>query len=151
MTDSPDIHNGHCLCGAVQFAFEGKPNWIVWCHCDSCRRNTSSPATVFIGVPLARFRLTGADPQTYVSSPGTRRHFCGNCGSPVSFEADRYPDEIHLYATSMEHPNAYSPRGHVHSAEQLDWFEVLDDLPRFAHSGEGAQPVRSGPRDKSKA
>ena len=42
MTES---HKGRCLCGAVEFEFEGKPNWVAYCHCESCRRNTSSPTT----------------------------------------------------------------------------------------------------------
>ncbi len=150
LSDHSKTHNGRCLCGAVRFSFEGKPNWITWCHCDSCRRNTSSPGTIFIGVPLARFRFTGAEPQTYASTPGTIRRFCGTCGSPVSFEAERYPDEIHIYAAAMEDPDAYPPECHVHTAEQLAWFETLDDLPRYAHSAEGSKPVRSGPRTNDK-
>ena len=150
MNEISETHNGRCLCGAVRFTFEGKPNWIAWCHCDSCRRNTSSPGTVFIGVPLASFRFTGAEPKNYVSSPGTNRRFCGNCGSPVSFDSEDYADEIHLYAAAMDDPNAYAPRGHVHTAEQLDWFETLDDLPRFARSGDGGKPVQTGPRARDK-
>jgi hypothetical protein len=39
-----------------------------------------------------------------------------------------------------------SPSCHVFVNEQLPWFEVLDDLPRFATTGrDGASPIRIGP------
>ena len=145
--DETATHQGRCLCGAVRFSFDGKPNWTGWCHCDSCRRNTSSPATAFIGVPSDRFRHTGDAPRVYESSPGVRRSFCGKCGSPVSYEADQFPDEVHLYAAAMENPGEWAPRGHVFADEQLVWCEILDDLPRFRGSGGGNTPDWHGPKE----
>ncbi len=147
-TEETVTHSGRCLCGAVRFSFDGKPNWTAWCHCDTCRRNTSSPATAFIGVPSDRFRHTGETPQVFESNPGVRRAFCGICGSPVSYEADRFPGEIHLYAAAMDKPGDWAPRGHVFAGEQLEWCEILDDLPRFRGSGDGHAPDWRGPRKR---
>ena len=61
---------GRCLCGAIQFEFEGPANWVAHCHCESCRRNTSSPMTTFIGVPRDRYRLLQGETAIYQSSPG---------------------------------------------------------------------------------
>jgi hypothetical protein len=129
---------GHCLCGEVTFEYKDPVNWQAYCHCESCRRNTSSPVAAFLGVPRAAFRWTGTSPRTYESSPGVRRLFCDRCGSPMAFDADRYPQEIHLYAASLDNPEDYRPEGHVHCAERLSWFEVADELPRFARSGSGS-------------
>jgi len=126
---------GRCLCGAVTYEFEGPEKWRAYCHCESCRRNTSSPVTAFFGVPSSAFRFTGTAPKVFNSSPGVRRLFCGRCGSPMAFESERWPGEIHLYAASLEDPEAYRPQGHVHVAERLSWFDVRDDLPRHMHSG----------------
>jgi hypothetical protein len=128
---------GHCLCGDVAFEFEGTPNWVAHCHCESCRRNTSSPVTTFLGVPRAAFRWTGDQPASYESSPGVRRLFCGRCGSPMAFDADKYPDEMHFYVASLEDPEAFPPEVHVHFAEHLSWFDTADALKRFPHSGNG--------------
>jgi len=127
--------SGRCLCGDVTYEFSGPENWRAYCHCDSCRRNTSSPVTAFFGVPRQAFRFTGKQPAVYQSSPGVRRLFCGRCGSPMAFDADRYSDEIHLYAASLEDPARYQPQCHVHCAERLPWFDVKDDLPRYQGSG----------------
>jgi hypothetical protein len=126
---------GRCLCGAVSWTYEGPENWRGHCHCASCRRNTASPFTTFMGVPYAAFRFTGAEPATYVSSPGVRRRFCPACGTPVAYEAERYPLEIHLYAASLDDPTDFAPQFHVHDAERLPWITLADDLPRFPHAG----------------
>lgn len=124
---------GRCLCGDVTFEFEGDVNWAGHCHCESCRRNTSSPMTSFLGVPNGNWRYTGTEPKIYHSSPGVRRHFCGNCGSPMAFEADKFSHEIHFYAASLEDPEDYNPQFHVFCREQLSWFDVNDELSR--HQG----------------
>jgi hypothetical protein len=126
---------GRCLCGDVTFEFGGDPNWQAYCHCESCRRNTSSPVTAFLGVNRSAFRFTGKAPAVYRSSPGVRRLFCAGCGTPIAYETERRPDEIDLYAASLEDPEAYRPQGHAYTSEQLSWFDVKDDLPRQPGGG----------------
>jgi hypothetical protein len=139
--------SGRCLCGSIAFQYDSAPNWTLHCHCESCRRATSSPITTWISVPRSAFALTTGTPRYFASSPGVRRGFCENCGSPLTYESERIKDEVHIYAAALLDPAHVSPGGHVHVDEQLSWFEVLDDLPRFATSSRGgASPVRIGPR-----
>ncbi|WP_282607284.1 GFA family protein [Pelagibius sp. Alg239-R121] len=126
---------GHCLCGQVSFEYDGPENWRGHCHCESCRRNTSSAFSTFMGVPCKTSRFTGAVPAVYESSPGVRRLFCANCGTPMAYESDRYPDEIHFYAASLENPGDFEPDFHVHFAERLPWADINDGLPRHDHGG----------------
>ena len=51
MNEVGDGKRRRCLCGAVSFEFSGAENWRAHCHCESCRRNTSSPFTTWFGVP----------------------------------------------------------------------------------------------------
>lgn len=126
---------GHCLCGDVTYEFEGDANWRGYCHCESCRRSTSSPVTAFFGVNRSVFRFTGSPPAVYPSSPGVRRLFCRRCGSPMAYETDRRPDEIDLHAATLDDPETYRPEAHVHVAERLSWFDLHDTLPRHPHGG----------------
>ena len=126
---------GGCLCGAVRWRYQGPVNWTAHCHCESCRRNCAAPMTTFVGVPREAFAWTGASVATYVSSPGVRRCFCGNCGSPVAFDADHYADEIHLYAAGHDDPSALRPQVHVFWSEALPWLHMEDGLRRFEGSG----------------
>lgn len=141
---------GRCLCGQTRFEYSGDPNWVLHCHCESCRRATSSPMTTWISVPNENFALTAGTPSTYSSSPGVTRMFCSNCGSPLSFETEKMPGEIHLYAASLDDPTAVIPTCHVFEEERIDWFEVHDQLPRYATTRMGGKvaPSHIGPRDR---
>ena len=129
---------GRCLCGAVRFTAEGEPLWVVHCHCHSCRRNTGSALATFVGFPRARVRYTQGTPATYASSPGVTRSFCAACGTPLSYESERAPGEIHLYVSTLDRPEDFPPQKHVFFAERIPWFDTADDLPR--HPG----PSRGG-------
>lgn len=138
---------GHCFCRAIKFSYEGEPNWTLHCHCESCRRAASSPVVTWISVPRANFQFTEGKPRYYQSSSHAKRAFCGDCGSPLTYENDGLADEVHLYAASLEDPNEVVVSRHVFTQEQLDWFEIQDDLPRYATTGQGgAKPIRHGPK-----
>jgi len=142
---------GHCLCGAIVFEYDAEPNWTLYCHCESCRRATSSPITTWISVPRGAFRFKQGEPRYFSSSPGVRRGFCATCGSPLTWEGGRIPDEIHLYAAALADPSRVKPQRHVYVDAQLPWLETIDDLPRFARTGRGgAQPIRHGPKRAAK-
>jgi hypothetical protein len=138
---------GHCLCHAIEYEFEGGPLWVAHCHCDSCRRHTSSAIATYVGVKSDQFRYVKGQPRAYESSPNVWRYHCARCGSPVAYTADRFPGEIHLHIGTLADPARFVPGGHVHVGEQLPWFEVADELPRYERmDGKGIEPLRHGPR-----
>jgi hypothetical protein len=137
---------GHCLCRAIAFACEAAPRWTLNCHCESCRRATSSPMATWICLPKSAFRFTQGAPGHYASSPGVRRGFCAACGSPLTYENERMPDEVHVLAGALDDPNEARPTAHVFSEEQLAWFETADQLPRYAKTRRQGAALRHGPR-----
>jgi len=128
---------GRCLCGAVRYEYDGPENWVGHCHCESCRRNCSAPFTTFVGVPRSAVRMTGVAPAIYRSSPGVRRLFCGACGSPVAFDADKYPDEIHFYLAALEDSRGLEPTFHVFAGEMVPWVHLGDALPKHVAGTSG--------------
>lgn len=114
---------GHCLCGETTFEYDGPENWTGICHCESCRRQTASPATAFMGVPNGKWRWTGQQPETYSSSEGRVRSFCGNCGAPVAYQSDEYPNEIHFYAALLDDAESFRAEKQFHVGERLQWFD----------------------------
>ena len=128
---------GRCLCGAVRFEYEGPENWVGHCHCQSCRRNTASAFTTFMGVPDGAYRFTGATPAVCESSPGVRRLFCDRCGTPIAYGADRFPGELHFYLAALEDASGIEPKFHIFVEEKVPWVMLGDDLPKYARGTSG--------------
>lgn len=120
---------GHCLCGQVRFSFAEPPLWCGYCHCESCRRNTGAVVATFVGVDSEHFECSGPV-ANYHSSPGVRRDFCSVCGTPLTYRADRFPGEVHVYISTVDEPHRFKPTFHVFHAEKIPWFETDDQLPR---------------------
>ncbi len=137
--------NGRCLCGNLQFAVRGKRLWVAHCHCDSCRHNTGSAVATFVGYNKEQLTYTRGERKFYESSPGVRRGFCADCGTPMTYEADRCPEEVHLYVSTLDEPGAYRPQLHVFFAERIPWMDLNDDLPRYQGLTPGAAPASWGP------
>ena len=146
MSDTDAIRHGRCLCGDVTFEVTGRPLWIAHCHCESCRRATSSPFTTYVGVRSEAVRFGGGPVKTYASSPEVERGFCPRCGSPISYRSAKWPGEVHLFAATFEDAAALEPRAHVNVADSLPWADLHDQLPRFDRFGAGVPPSRIGPK-----
>ena len=127
--------SGRCLCGAVRYRFEGEPKWQGHCHCESCRRATSSPLTSFFCVADDGLTWEG-EVARYASSPGVERLFCGRCGSPMGYRNAKRPDETDLFAATLDDASAYAPAFHVFWAEHVPWLHVEDGLTK--HEGGGS-------------
>lgn len=134
MTDRLVGATGRCLCGAIRFEIRGPARWIGHCWCESCRRATSAAVATFVGVDRAAVVWSGAAPKSFASSPGVDRRFCGACGSQLAYLSDRWPDEIHLYAASLDDPERAQPTFHVHCADAVGWFRAEDGLPHHPRS-----------------
>jgi hypothetical protein len=137
---------GHCLCRAIAFAYEGAPRWTLNCHCESCRRATSSAMATWITVPRGAFRFTRGEPRYYASSSGVRRGFCASCGSPLTYENEKSPDEVDVLACALDDPGVVRPAAHIFTEEQLGWFDAADELPRYAKTRRDGPALRHGPR-----
>jgi len=135
---------GRCLCGDIEYTVLGAPLQVVHCHCESCRRATSSPVTTFLIALRNDVRYRRGVPAVYVSSPGVRRSFCARCGSPIAYESDGRPDQVDLYVCTLNDPALAAPTMHVHVEERVPWFEVLDDLPRYAKTPRDGEAIRHG-------
>jgi hypothetical protein len=120
---------GHCYCGAVKFEITGKSDWVGHCHCESCRRQSGSVMTTFAGFKLEQVSFTGATPKSTSSEDGATRRFCGDCGSPVSYEYRNRPGEIHLQLGLFDDLESLVPQDHSFLEEKPGWFHADENLP----------------------
>ena len=132
--------SGRCLCGAVRWQTNAAPLWSGFCHCDSCRRASSAPVTAFFGMARDEVKWDG-EIAINASSEDVRRGYCGACGSQIYFQSTRWPTETHLYAATLDDPTQFQPTAHFHYAEKLPWLKIDDDLPKYASTADGADPL----------
>ena len=134
-------HAGGCLCGAVRFEAAGVPTDTAYCHCFFCRRQTGAPVVAFAGFGTDdAFRWVKGRPAMYKSSPTVRRKFCRRCGTPLTFEADRYPGRIYIAVGAFDDPDRLPPEAHSHWSQRIAWFDTADALPRHSGSSVGLEP-----------
>jgi hypothetical protein len=126
MNDTTEKFEGGCLCGAVRFVTAGRPKGVYWCHCQSCRRHSGAPVSVFVAFEHAAYQVTKGEIAKFDSTPGrTRRGFCAKCGSTLTCESAGLPTETHFHIGAFDEPDRLPPSArHVFAAERLPWLHL---------------------------
>ena len=62
-----------------------EPIRVGICHCRMCQRATAGAFAGLADVPEADFAWTKGTPKAFQSSSVAERHFCGDCGTPLSY------------------------------------------------------------------
>ena len=130
MSDKVEQFEGGCLCGAVRFVATGEPKGgVYWCHCQSCRRHSGAPVSVFVNYERSAYRVTKGEIITrFASTPGqTIRGFCARCGATLTCESVRRPDETHFHVGVFDDAAHFQPTRHVFPDERLPWLHSVDD------------------------
>jgi hypothetical protein len=101
---------GSCQCG--DYAFQISPSFIKFgfasCHCSICRKMHASPVVQWSGIKAEHneyFVITSTTNEErniqqikeslskFRTSPECLRYFCGNCGTHLFIEYDRFSEE----------------------------------------------------------
>jgi hypothetical protein len=116
---------GGCLCGAVRFTATGEPTGVYWCHCQSCRRHTGAPVSVFVAFKPQAYTVTKGEITKFDSSPGkTRRGFCARCGSTLTCESLPEVALTHFHVGAFDQPAQLQPTKHYFVEERLPWLHT---------------------------
>ena len=70
MSGTVEQFEAGCLCGAVRFVATGQPKGTYWCHCQSCRKRTGAPVSVFVAFERDAYTVTKVEINKFDSSPG---------------------------------------------------------------------------------
>jgi hypothetical protein len=119
---------GGCLCGATRFVATGRPKEVAWCHCESCRRHSGAPVSVFALYDRAAYAVTSGEIAKFDSTPGrTRRGFCARCGSTLTCETIGRPTETHFHIGAFDRSAELAPTRHIFPDERLPWLHLAED------------------------
>ena len=122
---------GRCLCGALQFVARGEPLGVAWCHCQSCRKHTGAPISVFAAFEREAYTVTKGEITKFDSSPGkTRRGFCARCGSTLTCEGESSSPETHFHIGAFDEAARFEPTRHIFPEERLPWLHLAEGVQR---------------------
>jgi hypothetical protein len=125
MSGMVEQFEGGCLCGAVRFLASGAPKGTYWCHCESCRKHTGAPVSVFAAFDCNAYEVTKGNIAKFDSTPGkTRRGFCSKCGSTLTCESLPRLTETHFHVGAFDDPARLLPTRHYFPEERLPWLHL---------------------------
>ena len=141
MTDSiPGGGTGHCLCGAVQYRYEGEPITIGLCQCDRCQRQSGSAFLIGVIFPRDAVTITGPLTSYEARIDGDNRlwrHFCQTCGSAISITLDRYPGIRSMMGGTLDDKTKIKPRFSVWCSAGQPWLKMPDGVACFEDYPDG--------------
>ena len=141
---------GSCHCGAVKFSVEAdSPVPFMRCYCSICRKTAGAGGfAINLGAladtmlvegkeHLRVYRALIADGSGSKQESSGRRHFCGNCGSPLWLWDPTWPELIHPHASAIDTPLPTPPEHvHIYLGSKPQWVEV-EGRPKDPHFDEG--------------
>jgi hypothetical protein len=121
---------GGCQCGAVRYRLSAMPHDVHFCHCRMCQKAVGGPFAALAPVGLADFAWTRGTPAKFESSSVAYRHYCAECGTPLTFGYHAKP-RIAVTIGSLDEPQRVPPARQYGLESRLSWYKpaVLDHLP----------------------
>ncbi|WP_105437271.1 GFA family protein [Neorhizobium sp. T25_13] len=123
---SETIRTGGCQCGAIRFRLEGEPFDSSVCHCRMCQKAFGAYYAPLVATGEAKLTWTRGELKYFQSSNHVRRGFCGDCGTPMTYEA---ADGIAISAGSFDDPTLLPPVVQFGVEGKLPFVDRLSELP----------------------
>jgi hypothetical protein len=120
--------SGGCQCGAVRYRIEGELGAASICHCRMCQKATGGFYGPFVTVKNGQLTWTRGERRRFQSSNKVWRGFCGDCGTPLTFE--QVPGEIDVTIGSLDEPSGARPTLQLGSPRRVAYVDDLPGLPR---------------------
>lgn len=121
-------HSGGCQCGAVRFHIKGALGQASICHCRMCQKAFGSFFAPYVGPGKAELTWTRGTRKLFRSSNHVERGFCGDCGTPLTYEA---PDGMAISIGAFDHPEHIVPVVAWGLEGKLPYMDHLNALPAY--------------------
>jgi hypothetical protein len=116
-------YSGGCQCGAIRFRVEALGR-ASFCHCRMCQKAFGATGGALVtanGLTWTRGAL-----KHFASSNVARRGFCGDCGTPLTFE---YKGGTEISITAFDRAAEIAPTIQLAKPAMLPWSPTLSELP----------------------
>jgi hypothetical protein len=119
---------GGCHCGAIRYRVTTDKPDAYYCHCRMCQLAFGNIFATYVNVAKNEVEWTSGAPAHFRSSKIARRGFCGNCGTPLTFEF-LDSDRMDISVGSLDDPGAVRPTIHIAVESRIAAWHVPDGLP----------------------
>jgi len=119
-------HSGGCQCGAMRFRAEGRLGDASICHCRMCQKAFGGFYAPLVSLRDAKLTWTRGQLKKFQSSNAVSRGFCGDCGTPLTYEA---PDGLALAIGAFDTPEKISPKLQWGVEAKLPYVDRIHELP----------------------
>jgi hypothetical protein len=110
----------------VRFHVEGALGDASVCHCRMCQKASGNFYLPLVSVREAKLTWTRGEPKRFQSSNHGFRGFCGDCGTPLTYEA---PDGVALTIAAFDDPAEIAPRIQWGIEAKLPYVDAIHGLP----------------------
>jgi hypothetical protein len=124
--DNRPVYSGGCQCGAVRFHVEGRLGDASVCHCRMCQKAAGNFYLPLVSVRGAKVTWRRGERKRFRSSNAVSRGFCGDCGTPLTYEA---PDGMALAIGAFDHPEEIAPAIQWGIEAKLPYVDGVPALP----------------------
>lgn len=129
------MHYGSCLCGKIQYQYDGVIDEISRCHCLQCQK---ASGTAFVAVtPVESASLTFTEGLSLVkefrASEGKVRAFCSECGSPLYSARDDIPEIKRLRLGTLDTKLVTDNQFHAFVSSEASWYKIFDTYPQYPY------------------
>ncbi|WP_326533207.1 GFA family protein [Pseudorhodoferax sp.] len=139
MDPAPILYHGSCLCGAIRYAVRSEIKAVSHCHCSMCRKAHGAAFASHGSVPTAAFSIVeGAQwLRQRSSSPGVTRSFCGQCGSPLTWQRDHgdFSDWTSFSLGTLDTPFTPRKQRHLYGDAVPAWHPLHGTQPHAGGTG----------------
>jgi len=134
------VLTGSCMCGHVRYEITPPPLLMYHCHCSICRAASGAGFATNVAVAVSDFRVVAGSEalQSYISSVGKRRHFCGNCGSPIYSLGETTSHLVSVRSGTLHDDPGITPSFHAHVDSKAPWTVITDGLPQYPNAYTGS-------------
>ena len=133
-------YKGSCLCGGIRYEVSNVNKDMAHCHCTMCQKFHGAAFSTFGSAHQDNFRWLAGETllKTFEASNGTKRRFCRNCGSSMTFESAQVDTErlstIEFTLATLDACDGLQPDAHIYLSSKADWVELAGDgLTRHMH------------------
>ena len=126
-------HIGNCICGDIEFSFDGEPINAIFCYCRECQALTGSDKWFGLWVPIDRFKFTKGTPSSYTRTGDSGKkviyRFCSTCSSVLCAEVTA-GNFYSVSATSLKNNN-FAPKMSIYASSASSWAIFPTNVPTF--------------------